>query len=238
MAKIAIIAALKREVAPLIQGKGWRKRQLPGVEDGYYENDVAVVACAGIGGVAAGRVAEVIIAECAPGLVVSAGMAGALTPAGKVGHVLFPAIVICATKKLPVHFALPSESARVRPAGTLVTSSEVGGTEAKQTLARQYSAEAIDMEAAAVAEIATAHGIAFLAVKAISDEYNFPLPNLKPFIDRQGQFQTGRFALHIAVRPAMWRTVSQLASNSRKASRALCAALMDLLEASVAPEVQ
>ena len=231
MAKIAIIAALEREVAPLLRTGSWSRQSLSGVDGACYENDIAVVACAGIGGVAAGRMAEALIAGYKPALVVSAGLAGALTPAGKVGQVICPAVVICAGKAVPVEVASPPEIAGLRQAGTLVTASRVSGAEEKRSLARQYSADALDMEAAAVAEVAAAHGLAFMAVKAISDEYNFPMPNLDRFIDEQGRFQTGRFAFYIAFRPSMWRIVKKLASNSGQASRELCAALRVLIDA-------
>ncbi len=231
MTRIAIIAALEREVAPLLGTPGWHKRSLPGVDCACYENDVAVMTCGGIGGVAAGRIAKAIINGYNPALVISAGLAGALTPAGKVGQVIYPAAVIALEKGVPVDAVWAGEIAGVRRTGTLLSAARVAGIEEKQRLAKKYSAEAIDMEAAAVAEVAAAHGIAFMAVKAISDEYNFRMPDMDRFIDRRGRFQTVRFALHIALRPSLWRSVKVLASNSRKASCHLCVALGVLLEA-------
>ena len=230
MARIAIIAAMEREVEPLLRSKGWRKHKTPGVGGNCYERDGAVVVCAGIGEVQAGRAAEAIIAGYTPTLVISAGLAGALTSAGKVGQVVCPAVIICSAKGVAVRFVSPPDIAGLRRAGTLVTASDVAGEDAKRSLALQYSADAIDMEAAAVAEVAAAHGIAFLAVKAISDEYNFPMPNLARFIDRRGRFRTGHFALHVALRPSMWRMVNRLTSNCREASRTLCATLGVLTE--------
>jgi hypothetical protein len=82
------------------------------------------------------------------------------------------------------------------------------------------------MEAAAVARATQVHGLPFLAIKSISDEYGFNLPDMTPFV-RSGEFQTKRFALHVALRPWLWLSVYRLARNSRIASENLCAWLRE-----------
>ena len=82
------------------------------------------------------------------------------------------------------------------------------------------------MEAAAVARAAQSHRLPFLAVKAISDDLNFELPEISRFI-RGGQFDTTRFLLHIAVCPWLWLRVIHLARNTHIASENLCAWLRD-----------
>jgi adenosylhomocysteine nucleosidase len=225
---------MEREIAPLVRGKGWHKRTLAGALR-CYENEKAIVACAGIGGQAAARTAEAMIAAGLPRLLVSAGLAGALTPAGKIGQVICPAVIICSAKGAPVKFTPGPVIRGLVRAGVLLTGAGVAGGEAKRMLARQYQAEAIDTEAAAVAEIAAAHGVPFLAVKAISDEYDFPMPDLAPYISPQGKFSAGRFLLHVGLRPPLWQMVSKLASNSSKASSELCAVLRTLLDAGAGP---
>ena len=112
----------------------------------------------------------------------------------------------------------------------LVTASGMAGQEAKRLLARQHSAQLVDMEAAAVGEVAKRHGVAFTAVKAISDEADFDLPEMEPFVDTQGRFLTGRFVMHAAFRPKMWATVRTLAGNTARASVELCTALKNLID--------
>ncbi len=82
------------------------------------------------------------------------------------------------------------------------------------------------MEAAAVARAAQAHNLPFIAVKAISDDVNFEIPEMSRFI-RTGQFDTTRFVLHIAVRPWLWLRVFRLARNTKIASENLCAWLRE-----------
>ena len=48
----------------------------------------------------------------------------------------------------------------------------------------------VDMEGAAVAQVAKEHGLEFAAVKAISDDADFPMPPLNRFIDENGKFAT------------------------------------------------
>src|SRR5258708_15398035 len=77
------------------------------------------------------------------------------------------------------------------------------------------------MEAAGVAAAARAHNVKFGAIKVISDESNFEMPQMARFIDPQGGFRTASFALFVTLRPRLWARVVTLASNSRKAARAL-----------------
>jgi adenosylhomocysteine nucleosidase len=97
----------------------------------------------------------------------------------------------------------------------------VAGVDQKANLAKAYGAQAVDMEASAVAAAARAHGIPFDAAKAISDAHDFEIPAMANFIDPQGRFLTANFGLFIALRPWLWPRMAQLASNSRKAARAL-----------------
>ena len=93
-AKVAIVAALEREVRPLI--KQWRpvEREYDGRKFKFFENERAVLVCGGIGPEAARRATEAIIKLYAPVLVQSVGFAGALDSTLKAGTVLTPICVI------------------------------------------------------------------------------------------------------------------------------------------------
>ena len=60
----------------------------------------------------------------------------------------------------------------------------------------------------------------------ISDDINFELPQMMAFV-HDGQFQSTRFAFHVAVRPWLWLKVARLARNTRLASENLCAWLRE-----------
>ena len=219
--KIAIIAAMEREVRPLIRGWKVRTMEQGGRRYRLFENGQAALVCGGIGATAARRATEAVIQEIRPGRVISAGFAGALDALLEVGQVLEPRTVINAADGVRTEVGSGE--------GILVSSATVAGKEQKNRLSKAYGASAVDMEAAAVAQGAQARGVEFAALKAISDSADFNLPALDRFVASAGSFQTVRFAYHIALRPWLWRTTIALARNSSKASQALCGALASYL---------
>jgi nucleoside phosphorylase len=105
----------------------------------------------------------------------------------------------------------------------LVTASEIAGAPSKANLAERYHAQVVDMEAAGVARVAQECKTGFRCVKAISDEFDFPMPPLNRFVDSHGNFKTGSFGAWAALRPHYWLRVVQLSRNSGQAVRALSA---------------
>src|ERR1700686_2782719 len=228
MPKIAIIAALEREVRPLV--KNWPAVTVrhEGHAFTFYESNYAVAVCGGIGPQSARRAAEAIIVRYAPELLISAGLAGALAPELRVGETIFPSIVIDtqdgSRHETAIHNAALGGSSLART--VLASYPEIASVAQKHQLAKSYGAHAVDMEAAAVARAAQAHNLSFLAIKAISDESDFELPEMSRFI-RDGKFQTRRFILHIAIRPWLWLNMIRLARNTQLASHSLCAWLRE-----------
>ena len=212
--RVAIVAALEREIRPLV--KRWRinNRECGGRNLKIFENDRAVLVCGGIGAEAARRACESVITLYQPHLVISAGFAGALDPELEVGCVLKPRLVIDARD------GSRTEAGSGR--GVLVSFDAVANPDQKVKLRKAYCADAVDMEAAAVARGASAHGVPFAALKAISDEASFAMMPMNNFIANGGQFQSGRFVAFAAVRPWLWLRVMRLRANTDKASRALC----------------
>ncbi|MFB3814554.1 MAG: phosphorylase [Terriglobales bacterium] len=221
-AKVVIIAALEREVRVLVRGSEWRRSNAIAVPYGVFESDSAVVVCAGIGAEPARRAAQAALEGFRPPALVSAGLAGALTGEYRVGDVICPATILDAQGAA---ISATIEIAACNRRGVLVSSPVVAGRANKRSLAERYGADIVDMEAAAVAQVAAQHEVPFVAIKAVSDELDFPMPDTTAFVDAQGRFLTGRFLLHTCVRPATWSVVSKLASNSAKASRELCRVL-------------
>ncbi len=207
--EIAIVAAMHREIEPLV--RGWDVILCPRYR--YYERGKVIVVCGGIGPRAARDATETVLTFRQPALVISAGFAGALRESLSVGSVVVPTKVLGVTKEQT--FRIDSGE------GTLVSVDKIVNPDVKQELAKKYSADAVDMEAAAVADVAQTRGVRFMAVKAISDEAGFELPPMGRFIDGSGEFQTFRFALHAAVRPALWSALGRLKRNADKAAGAL-----------------
>jgi len=227
MSKIAMVAALEREVRPLI--KDWRasEKEHAGRRFRFFEKDDFVLVCGGIGEEASRRAAEAVIVLYKPTILYSVGYAGALEAGVKVGAVMRPSRVI------DVRDSGSTEIAGGQ--GVLLSHESVASREQKGKLHESYGAQAIDMEAAAVARAAHARGVEFAAVKAISDEYDFDFPPTDRFVDSAGRFSEARFALFAALRPWLWPTIMRLARNSGRATHALCEDLRKIVTDSGRP---
>jgi adenosylhomocysteine nucleosidase len=222
MPKLAMVAALEREVWPLV--KDWKvsEREYEGKKFKFFEEADSVLVCGGIGAEAARRATEAVISLYKPNMVQSVGFAGALDRSWKVGGILMPSQVIDALDGSRVEI--------VNGEGVLISVAAIASVEQKERLAKTYGAQAVDMEAAAVAKGAEARGLAFSAVKVISDEIDFELPSTDGFIDPDGQFRTGKFVGFVAVRPWLWGKVMRLWKNSSIATNALCKFLAERLK--------
>ena len=226
--KIAIVAALEREVHPLV--KSWQTTVVEheGRAFTFYESDYAVVVCGGIGAQAARKASEAVIVKYSPEVIISAGIAGALVSELQVGETIFPALVIDAQDGSRHETAIKNAPVANTPLGrtTLISIQQIASAAQKQQLAKSYGAQAVDMESAAVARAAMTHDLRFIAIKSISDECDFEMPEMAQFI-RDGHFQEKRFALYVALRPWLWLRVLRLARNTRIASENLCAWLRE-----------
>ena len=228
MPKLAIVAALEREVSALTRHCTRVEKEHQGRKFIFFEHDDLVIVCGGIGLEAARRAAEAVIALYRPSLLESVGFAGALDEALQIGNVFTPAVVVDARDGS--RFQLEGGK------GALVTFMTVAGAEQKANLAHAYGATAVDMEAAAVAAAAQARGIQFGVIKVISDELHHELPQMERFIDAQGQFKEASFVLFAILRPWLWPRVAALAANSRKAAKMLDGHLQGFLQQSRAVE--
>lgn len=219
--RIALIAAIKEEIAPLV--RGWKTREI--AADGYrfrlfekQDGETAMAAiCSGIGAEHGRRATEALIQEVHPSKIISVGYAGALAPALRVADIIEPRTVVNSVDG--------SHTDTGSGQGTLVSSPMVADRDEKQRLAETYGALAVDMEGASAAVGAQAHGIEFAALKAISDPLEFAMPPVQRFVSNRGNFRHVAFALHVMLRPWLWWRTIALARNSARASRALCRAI-------------
>jgi adenosylhomocysteine nucleosidase len=209
---------MARELAPMLRGV--RPQRIEGVD--FFEFADAAIAVGGIGRKAARVTAEALIRRYSPGVLISAGLVGALTPMMKVGDVI------------DVKEIVDADSGEVFETGrgdaVLVTASGVAGPADKPIDAQRWNADIVDMEASAEAAVAKQNGIEFVALKAVSDEVNFAMPPLGKFISAKGKFDTLRFLVWVAIRPKWWSAVRQLNANSTLAAANLCRALDHLIE--------
>jgi adenosylhomocysteine nucleosidase len=216
--RIAIVAAMPIELAPLLGSI--RPQQVDGVD--LYELPNAMVAIGGMGAKFARHAAEVVVEQAKPEQLMSAGMAGATSPRLKVGDVgRIREVVDVATG---VRYPAEAEGDWV-----LATSQDVSDVGEKRQLFIKCSAEVVDMEAAAVAQVALERGLQFRAIKSISDGAELSLPPMTQFIDERGRFATSRFLMYVASRPKWWSVLAKLRENTKIASTNLCRELEHLI---------
>ena len=177
MSKLAIIAADLVEIAPLV--KGWKHTQQMAQRHTVeiFESGDVVAGFAGMGPVPARIATETIYKHCSGQVqaIFSVGYAGALKPALKIADLIEPEKIICA--------ADDTEIINSSGSGILVSAGAVAGSDAKKMMTRKFEADAVDMEAYSVADVARIYGVPFRAVKVISDEFDFPMPPMGRFID-------------------------------------------------------
>lgn len=219
-ARIAILAALPREVAPLV--RDWPAPVVSRQEGtSVWENDAAVVVCAGMGRERVTRALELAESRGPLRSVISVGYAGALRDGLRLDGVYWPAIVI--DGQTGERFVCEGGE------GILVTADHVIGRDEKPKLAARWNADLVDMEAAAVARLATVRALPFRAVRAISDAVDDYLPDLSRFSNAQGGFQSGLFAMYVALHPWLIPATVRLGKQSGTASQAITEALLQIL---------
>jgi adenosylhomocysteine nucleosidase len=210
----AIIAALPREVKHLV--RGWQVHRLPN-KTIVYTNDLAVVACAGMGASRVSLAVQAAIAMKPVTSLLSVGLAGACDPSLHVGDIVHAGVVVDTQSGERYN---NSQFKQV-----LVSAPAIASVREKQRLHESYWASAVDMEAATVARIARGYDLYFQAIKAISDDATFELQELSRFATQDGQFREAAFAAYAAARPRLWSKLFQLAGNSKRAIQSLTAEL-------------
>lgn len=229
---IAVIAALDRELHPLVDEWNSRPLSANGKALHCYHTGGLIAVAGGIGATHAEAAARAAMENYHPQILVSAGLAGALIRSLKVGSIVTPNVIVDAATRTEYRCNV---GGAVVGGGVLVTSGEVVGAEAKSALVERFHGLVVDMEAAGVARVAQEFNVGFRCVKAISDEFDFAMPPLSRFVDEQGNFKTGKFVTWAALRPQQWAGVLRLARNSSRAARALSQWLKNNLSGSFPP---
>ncbi len=204
------------ELRPLV--KGWK---LESDDEGVtvYSTEKAVAVFGGLGGERAKFATAAALRFGPIHRIVSAGWAGGLhagmTPGG-VWRVR--TVVDAATGAI---FEAQGLGGTKELGSVLVTTDHVASAEDKRRVSEMYSADLVDMEAAAVAAAARIKEIPFSAIKAVSDGHDLDLPELGKFTTPDGGFRQRTFAAYVALRPVLWKPVIRLARDSGTAARNL-----------------
>ena len=211
---VAAFAAESRHLRPLT----------PGSADG------TLLVVSGMGGAAAASGARQLVDAGARALL-SWGVAGGLDPALPAGALFLPDEVISAdgavyqtAREWRETLATAVASCHPVTGGRLLTSRRPLASAADKSIAlRESGAAAVDMESAAVAEVARAQGLPFLAVRAIVDTANDPLPMAAIAAASEGSVRLSRLLAALARAPADLPALIRLMWRYRAASRSLAA---------------
>lgn len=227
--RIAILAALPREVVPLV--RNWPTRTIVEDEGAHlWECESAVVACAGMGRKRVEHALELAEARESTfdrgsfSCILSVGYAGALRPCMRTDAKYWPATVIDA--QTGERFECEGGN------GTLVTSDHVVHTAEKRRLSQQWDADLVDMEAAAVARLAQTRNLPFRTLRVISDEAADKLPDLGQFTDELGRFREASFAVYLALHPWLIPSVLRMGKRAALGSQWIAEALRPICEQS------
>ena len=223
MSTAGVVAALGAEARTL----GTLARRSDGL---WSARDGMLVAVSGMGCRAAAAAARGLVDSGATGLV-SWGMAGGLDPALQAGMICLPSVIV---SRAGASFTTADRwRQRVldvigpgRPVvgGRLLTSAvAIGDVAGKIAAFRDTGAAAVDMESLAVAEVAVAHGLPFLSVRAIVDTAADELPRAVLDASSDGPLCLSRLLLGVLRSPPQILPLLRLARRYSAATRSLAA---------------
>jgi len=222
---LGIVAALAAESRPL-GGARQARSGAATLADG------SLLILSGVGPAAATEGAR-CLAQAGARALISWGMAGGLDPALRAGTLLLPVEVISSEgRSFTTAPAWRERLARAIAAdhpvcsGRLLTChGPLGSVAAKAIAFRHTAAVAVDMESFAVAEVATAARLPFLAVRAIVDTASDGVPRaaLAAATTHATALRLGRVLAALVRTPAELPALIRLAGGYRAARRALSA---------------
>ena len=229
MNRLGIIAALPAEAKCLYRKK--LKVGLPvEIQKGIY------LCLSGIGHEPALSASKKLLALKVDGLV-SWGVAGAIDESLNSGELILPETIISNDKRYLISSDWLNrvtnffqQSTYPSASGNIASSKEIcASVTDKELLLKKTGALAVDMESAAIAEIATAHGLDFLVIRAISDKANTAIPEaVLNHTDNLGQPRILKFMLSCLLKPAQIKEIFVLAAGYKMGLKSLSGLAPDL----------
>jgi adenosylhomocysteine nucleosidase len=239
--RILLLAALPLEVRPFLRRVKAQARRDLGLPAWEWQAGAAVAALSGMGEVAARRAGETLVARCRPELVVSLGFGGALAPGLTAGDLVLgesfrrynpdtrglQAIPTpTCPRPLPLLCGALRQAGLSAVTGSLVTTGRIIHKGRQGAPLAGLPHPVLDLETAALAEMAAARDLAFLSLRAITDAAGEEIPEFLRTAGDRGASVGVRAALGWLA--ADWRRLQDLLHlwrRSRRAARNLAGAL-------------
>ncbi|MBL1141038.1 MAG: hypothetical protein HND53_03320 [Proteobacteria bacterium] len=221
MSKLGIIAALPAEAACL------HEKKLTVGSPIEIQQDI-FLCLSGMGYESAGNAAKKYLDLNIDGLI-SWGVAGALEPSLNSGDLVLARSIISQNKnfqtsaqwtnKLLTHFQENNKLLNT----DIASSEEVCASIAdKNSLFKATGATAVDMESAAIAEIALANNLDFLVIRAIADKANTSIPEtVLKHTDNLGNPKVLKFVISCIFKPSQISELAILAKSYKTALKRL-----------------
>lgn len=222
---MGVVAALASEARAL--GPSMRRVGTPPLGK-LALGDGSLLALSGIGRAAAAAAAQSLV-DAGVSALMTFGLAGGLDPALKSGSVVIPCELLSTegTRYAACRAWRERVAAAISPlcavtAGNLLTSTHAIDTPADKAAAfRNSGAAAVDMESAAVAEIAAKHNLPVIAVRVIADTAADMLPRAVVAASKAGHVQFARLIGGLILAPHEIASLIRLAQRYRIAMRSL-----------------
>jgi adenosylhomocysteine nucleosidase len=223
---VGVVAALASEARAL--GPSMPRGGVIPLSELAVLGDGALLAVSGIGPAAAAAAANALIDAGASALM-TFGMAGALDPALTSGSVILPREVISgdgarylASSSWRARVAAALSPLRAVTECNLLSRDRAIETQSHKAAAFHASgAAAVDMESAAVAEVAARHNLPFIAVRVIVDTAADTLPRAVVAASRAGRVKFVRLMAGLVLAPGEIVSLIRLAQRYRVAMRSL-----------------
>jgi adenosylhomocysteine nucleosidase len=226
LSAVGVVTALASEARAL--GPSMPRGGNPPLSELAVLGEGSLLALSGIGRVAAAAAAQALV-DAGVSALMTFGLAGGLDPALRTGSVVIPCELLSADgARYSAYRAWREQvAAAVSPLcavteGNLLTSTYAIETPADKAAAfRDTGAAAVDMESAAVAQIAAKHNLPFIAVRVIVDTAADVLPGAVVAASRAGRVQFARLIGGLILAPREIASLMRLARRYRIAMRSL-----------------
>ncbi len=186
---------------------------------------LARILLTGMGADNATSAVEQALRSSRPSLILSCGFAGGLNPA------LSREALVCGTGT-PEPWRAKMQALGVRPARFLTVTRIVSAASEKAHLWSETGADAVEMESAAIEQVARRHNVPFLLVRIVSDAWNEDLPlDFQEVLDARMQISVGRLAIRLFRQPSLVIPLIRLGRSSARCSRILGRTLATLVDA-------
>ena len=255
---IGLIAAMPEEIKPLLRQVGPFRRERAGSFNIYrfsLANGEACLIESGMGAAKGAAATRVLIDTACPSVIINFGFAGAVTTGPSVGDlVMANRLFFHQRRSFSEQYDLDQDlSALMEMAltkgcwektfqvyrGTFITAGEiVDKGELAGILPQGVANPVLDMETAAVAQVAAGLKIPLIAVRAISDDAGEELGfSLEELTDNELNVRIGRVLWTVARKPWIIPQLLRLARNSKLAGENLAYGVRVVMQTITAMEI-